>query len=285
MAEWYNDFTSTSLGSETLASRKFLELFADIDDKSKVFVADEESFVVPSSGLWALQFCIAGIPTNTSNFKCSSETGGTGTIYSTTYGVPTSSHQIQSIPFESRLRFHSSLFGSTVYVNYKTNKSSILMSDYARLYNKVVALQSSAPGISYQIPPINCVCGETIAAPGRFVYISDIDNKCYKADVEDYTKLPIGWLRSGTTGSSVSVEIIGVTDSLASLGITYPFNSEIYCGLEGIPTFSNDNSAYALVASSTHPIYYKNVIGKSINGTTIIFNCLNGISSIITESS
>ena len=285
MSEWYNDFTSTALGNETLSARKFLELFADIDDKSKTFTADEESFVVPSSGFYALQFCIAGIPTNTSVFKCSSGTGGTGTVYSITFGVPTASHPIQAIPFKGRLRFHSSLFGLTVFCNYKTSMSSITMADMGRLWNKVVSLQSSSPATTYQLPPISCTSGETIASPGRFVYINSLDSKCYKADPEDYGKLPIGWVRSATINQTASIEVIGVSDNLSSYSITYPLNSDIYCGLEGIPTFSNDDSDYALIASTEHPIYYKKPIGISHNTNQIYFNCLNGVVSIITENS
>lgn len=272
--QWYNDFINTSsLTGETLAHRKFLELFADPDDKTKTWTADQETISVPATGLWTLQHVIAGDPTNTTICKFSSGTGGSGTVYEVVFGPPGAS-QVQAIPFSGRLRFGSSLVSGTVYANYKTCKSDISVVDFARLWAKVVDFQTSIVAVQYQLPTFSCNAGENMT--DRFVYISSADNKAYIADPSDYNKLPVGYVR-GTVlaNAAVNVEVVGVSEELNYANTPYPYNHEIYIGRTGVPSYSNDISLVQLQSGD-----YKKVVGYSLDGYHIYFNCLNPVSRI-----
>lgn len=271
----YSDFIPTTVGNDTLPARTFLDLFSDLDDKTKLWDVDDETFTVPSDGLWNLEFCVAGNPTDPSVLTVSSGAGGTGTVYQVTLGPPTA-NQVQAIPFKGKLRFGTSIRGLTVYANYKTTHSSVTIADIARLWNRVVQLQSVVAGVTYQVPAIGTTAGEYLS--DQFVYLGE-DGRAYASSPNDYTKLPIGYVRGAhTLNSAVDVEVMGVTEEY-NLSSEIPKGVEIVAGYGGLPTWYGDTDLYRSRKQGDK----KKTIGYSVDGLTVLFNCLVPVTQILGE--
>lgn len=257
--EWFDGLTPEDIDT-ALPSRRFLDVFSDPTDPAALIQITDEVFTVPASGLHTLEFVLGGSIIS-SGLVLSSGPGGTGSVYSLRYDMPTSASQVRVTPFRGRLVFHTSAAGSTVYASYKTTHSAFTMADVARLWGALVALQAD--------PVLTATAGETLA--DCFVYIASADGKAYKADPSDIAKKAVGWVSGSVAlGATATIQESGEVTP----GLALPKQAEIYAGRHGKPTWWASATAWE-GANGLQSGDWVHVIGRSINGTTLRFNCLN----------
>lgn len=234
---------------DPLPAREFLNPLYGIVD-----IVDE-TFAIPTSGMWSLNHIVHGNPLVASNLIISSGGNGSGSVYQPQLIAPSTNYTVKVIPATGMLEFFSGDAGNIVYANYKAHVSNIDMSTIAQMYAAIRSGSSASGGGQY-------IAGENVVAGCGYIDGANV----YQASPAELTKCGWVWITAAAnTGASVLCQTSGMV-STPRAGI--PASTPLYCGQNGAVTWWADVDA----AAKLTPGQYAHCIGVSMDGINILLN-------------
>lgn len=258
---YYDSYWMNNIGR----TRDFVSPFADPTHPANVYTITDETIDdgVPDNGCILLDHIIYGNPYDTANLQVRTAASGGGTLLEPTESFGTIGiDKVRVHKHSNWIDVSPSRAGQQLYITYRTVESGGEASFAALIYSGISTALNNAAN-PYQT--VLAVAGENISKQlvcviGGVAYVAD---PSYSLNT---SKICRGYVSDTVTLGSQATVIVSGTLDLPS-GVTVSPDIDLFCGRNGLFTFSGDTSIAALQSGD-----YVKYVGWGYSTTRVQFN-------------